>query len=224
MEDNKIIFDQLMAIIRYAMAEEQDCVHLKESDLYERIKERITPISHVTELFEKLEIEPSISVLLGSRKITMIPDLLVTTNNGEKIVIEVKQSQNLSNEMVNLACMRLYNILENINAGELNIIGGVVIVFSSDKIVMRKIVVNEEIKFVRIYEQILGPDKAKMAIFVANSNTPNPTLLLERAVSKYVGTKSFNQFRDVHSDNPWVRIVITGINNLDYDAFTTQRL
>jgi hypothetical protein len=64
----------------------------------------------------------------------------------------------------------------------------------------------------------------KVAILRGGLNSENPTAIMNNAVSKYVGTKGHNQFVEIHLDNPWVRIVIGGINEVDYDEFTDQTL
>lgn len=69
-------------------------------------------------------------------------------------------------------------------------------------------------------EKIVG----KVAILRGGLNTDNPTAVMNNAVSTYVGTKGHNQFIEIHLDNPWVRVVIGGINEVKYDEFKDQRL
>jgi len=64
----------------------------------------------------------------------------------------------------------------------------------------------------------------KVAILRGGLNTENPTAIMNNAVSKYVGSKGHNQFIEIHLDNPWVRVVIGGINDGDYLEFTNQTL
>lgn len=80
---------------------------------------------------------------------------------------------------------------------------------------------------VEIFEQELkNGDKTvgKVAILRGGLNTDNPTAIMNDAVSTYVGTNGYNEFVEVFLDNPWVRVVVSGINELDYKEFTTQRL
>jgi hypothetical protein len=64
----------------------------------------------------------------------------------------------------------------------------------------------------------------KVAILRGGLNSDNPTAVMNDAVSTYVGTNGHNQFIEIHLDNPWVRVVISGINDVDYDVFKGQRL
>lgn len=82
---------------------------------------------------------------------------------------------------------------------------------------------------VKIFEQELidkrnGNSVGKMAIIVGGINSANPKGVVDEAVQRYVGEKSFCHFTEIHLDNPWVRIVISGINNVPYQPFKDQRL
>lgn len=50
-----------------------------------------------------------------------------------------------------------------------------------------------------------------------------PKSFMDECVYKYVQTKhnggSYNDFVEVFLDNPYVRVIITGINELDYNEF-----
>ncbi|EGV44226.1 hypothetical protein BZARG_1000 [Bizionia argentinensis JUB59] len=80
---------------------------------------------------------------------------------------------------------------------------------------------------IQIFEQeIKNSDKkvGKIAILRGGLNSDNPTQIMNKAVSDYVGRKGHNQFVEIHLDNPWVRVVLDGINELDYKDFVDQRL
>ncbi len=85
---------------------------------------------------------------------------------------------------------------------------------------------------VDIYEQTLfvkddqGNDKeiGKMAIFKGGIGASNPKSVMDKSVKHYVGQESYNQFVEINLDNPWVRVVIKGINELKYEHFDVQRL
>jgi hypothetical protein len=64
----------------------------------------------------------------------------------------------------------------------------------------------------------------KVAILRGGLSSENPTAIMNDAVSTYVDRKGHNQFIEIHLDNPWVRVVIGGINEVDYKDFTDQRL
>ncbi len=80
---------------------------------------------------------------------------------------------------------------------------------------------------IEIFEQVLTKNNkkvGKVAILRGGLNTDNPTAIMNNAVSKYVGNKGYNEFVEIHLDNPWVRVIIGGINDLDFKPFDKQRL
>ncbi|MEA5141847.1 hypothetical protein [Arcicella rigui] len=80
---------------------------------------------------------------------------------------------------------------------------------------------------IEIFEQELKNGDStvgKVAILRGGLNTDNPTAIMNDAVSTYVGTKGYNEFIEVFLDNPWVRVVVSGINELDYKEFKNQKL
>lgn len=42
---------------------------------------------------------------------------------------------------------------------------------------------------------------------------------MDSAVSDVVQNNPYNEFTEIHLDNPWVRVIIFGINGLDYQEF-----
>lgn len=75
---------------------------------------------------------------------------------------------------------------------------------------------------VEIFKQPLKKgDKVvgEVAILRGGLNTENPTGLMDTAVSQYVGSNGYNEFVEIYLDNPWVRVVVIGINELDYKPF-----
>lgn len=47
----------------------------------------------------------------------------------------------------------------------------------------------------------------------------DPVSKLDDAVSEYVGNVAYNQFIDINMDNPWVRVIISGINDMEQEDF-----
>ena len=80
---------------------------------------------------------------------------------------------------------------------------------------------------VEIFEQELLKGNrivGKVAILRGGFRTGNPTELMNNAVSTYVGTTSYNEFIEISLDNPWIRVIVNDINELDYQPFDIQRL
>ena len=67
--------------------------------------------------------------------------------------------------------------------------------------------------------QLESGGKGKLAIFLY-SGEGDPVIALDEAVKKYVGHEPASQFIDINSDNPWVTLVISEINEMvqvDFD-------
>jgi hypothetical protein len=70
---------------------------------------------------------------------------------------------------------------------------------------------------VQIFEQpfiVEGRTVGKMAILVGGLRSPNPKAHMDEAVSRYVGNIGHNQYIEIHLDNPWTRVITSGINDL----------
>jgi hypothetical protein len=61
-------------------------------------------------------------------------------------------------------------------------------------------------------------DKGKVAIFIYKGEK-NPLKTLAYAISRYVGYQPFTQFIDIEMDNPYVRVIVFGINEMKQEDF-----
>lgn len=79
---------------------------------------------------------------------------------------------------------------------------------------------------VKIFEQEIGtkPHAGKFTILFGGVNSSNPKAYMDEIVDEYVGTKSYTQFVDIQLDNPWLRIIVSGINDLSFKTYTHQHL
>jgi hypothetical protein len=81
---------------------------------------------------------------------------------------------------------------------------------------------------IQIYEQeVKNANKntvGKVAILRGGLGADNPKEIMDNAVSTYVGEKPYNEFIEIFLDNPWVRIIVSGINELNYQEFKDQKL
>jgi hypothetical protein len=81
---------------------------------------------------------------------------------------------------------------------------------------------------IEIFEQLLKNDNkkivGKIAIIRGGLNTDNPTALLNAAVSEYVQNTGYNEFVEIFLDNPWTRVVMSGINEIKFEKFQDQKL
>jgi hypothetical protein len=77
------------------------------------------------------------------------------------------------------------------------------------------------------YEQELtdgqGNRIGMMAILFGGMNSQNPKAYMDNAVTDYLqkhGNPLHNQFVEIHMDNPWLRVIVIGINELPYHEET----
>lgn len=65
--------------------------------------------------------------------------------------------------------------------------------------------------------------KGKLVIFTYVGQD-DPVEKLDIAVSKYVGSRAYMQFVDIHMDNPWIRVVIFGTDQMEEGDFQPSKL
>ncbi len=58
----------------------------------------------------------------------------------------------------------------------------------------------------------------KLAIITCDSCVTNPKTILDNIVSNYVDHELYNEFIDINTDNPWMRVIVRGINELNYNS------
>lgn len=60
-------------------------------------------------------------------------------------------------------------------------------------------------------------------IAILRGGLNKPKSYMDYVVSEYVGHAMHNQFIEIFLDNPYVRVVVTGINDFNYEVFDTDR-
>jgi hypothetical protein len=43
--------------------------------------------------------------------------------------------------------------------------------------------------------------------------------MLDNAIHEYVGNNHYHELMDAHMDNPWMRVVLSDINNMHQELF-----
>lgn len=82
----------------------------------------------------------------------------------------------------------------------------------------------------RIFEypiELKSGKKLYLAILIGGLTSDNPTQYMNDKVSEYIKGELYNEYIDVNLDNPWVRVIITDINNLteqDFEELNDQTL
>lgn len=81
---------------------------------------------------------------------------------------------------------------------------------------------------VEFYEQKLEglnhQDFGKIAIFRGGLNSATPIVFMNSVVREYVGQQGYNEFVEIHLDNPWVRIVITELNLINFKQYNNEKI
>ncbi|MBQ6277116.1 MAG: hypothetical protein IJK62_10505 [Bacteroidales bacterium] len=72
---------------------------------------------------------------------------------------------------------------------------------------------------VQIFEQKLDKGKGSISILCGGFNAINPKLFMDDVVSNYVNGEIYNEFIEIFLDNPYVRVIITGINEIEFKEF-----
>lgn len=67
---------------------------------------------------------------------------------------------------------------------------------------------------VEIFEKELAPG-VFLSILRGGFGCGNPKLYMDTAVGEYVHQTMYNEFVEIFLDNPWVRVIIFGINNIN---------
>ena len=69
---------------------------------------------------------------------------------------------------------------------------------------------------VEIFECNL-PNGVKLAIF--RNTRCNSSMALRKPISQYVGHEEYSEYKDKHTDNKSVRIIVKGLNELDFKDY-----
>lgn len=78
-------------------------------------------------------------------------------------------------------------------------------------------------KEIQIFEQLLDDGRGTLSILCGGFNQNNPKAFMDGIVSKYVGDRMYNEFIEVFLDNPYLRVIITGINEIDFDEYMDEK-
>lgn len=80
---------------------------------------------------------------------------------------------------------------------------------------------------VEIFEQEIvntNGQHFKVAVLRGGFTQEYPKEYMDNVVSEYTSHCLHNQFVESHLDMPWVRVILTGINELDYKPFDNHHL
>lgn len=60
-------------------------------------------------------------------------------------------------------------------------------------------------------------------IAILRGGLNKPKSYMDGVVSEYVGHVLHNEFIEIFLDNPYVRVIVTGINDFNYEVFNTEK-
>lgn len=69
---------------------------------------------------------------------------------------------------------------------------------------------------VDVFQQKLERGRGMLTILRGGWNEPNPKAYMDEAVRQFVEDRLYNQFIEIHLDIPQVRVIIEGINDINY--------
>lgn len=70
-----------------------------------------------------------------------------------------------------------------------------------------------------ILQEVENPDEKVKVAILRYIGSGDPVKHLDEAVHYYVGAQGYNEFIDANMDNPWIRVIVKGINNMGQQAF-----
>lgn len=73
--------------------------------------------------------------------------------------------------------------------------------------------VLERYQDVQIYTDYVGDSELRCTLLCGGMGRPNPKEYMDNVVSAFVGNRGHNQFIEIFLDNPYVRVILEGINS-----------
>jgi hypothetical protein len=73
-----------------------------------------------------------------------------------------------------------------------------------------------------IYQEAVTPNKKVKVGILIYTGAGDPVKHLNEAVHNYVRNEGYNEFIDANMDNPWVRVIIKGMNEMEKVEFIPE--
>lgn len=73
-----------------------------------------------------------------------------------------------------------------------------------------------------IYQEVQTADTKVRVGILMYVGSGDPVRKLNEAVNLYVRNEGYNEFIDANMDNPWVRVIIKGINDMSQTPFNPE--
>lgn len=62
----------------------------------------------------------------------------------------------------------------------------------------------------------------KLAVFIY-SGPKDPRQVIDYAIHQYVGSNSYHELVDANLDNPWMRVILSKINDIHQEDFDSEK-
>ena len=72
------------------------------------------------------------------------------------------------------------------------------------------------------YKEAATNDKRIKVGILIYTGSGDPVKQLDEAVDLYVRHEGYNEFIDANMDNPWVRVIVKGINDIEQLTFDPE--
>ena len=168
-------------------------------------------------LISNINLYASYPISISGQEKNWKPDLELTLNDGKIIFIEV--SHHVENGMANKILSSYSAILNILGKEYKEIIGGILCTLNeSGKYSIYNFKINSFNPNVRVFKQNLGTQGAEIVIFQVRPDVPMPQQILEEAIGKYIENSSYTEFIPSTRNESGLRIIIKGINNLDFNV------
>jgi hypothetical protein len=73
-----------------------------------------------------------------------------------------------------------------------------------------------------VFQQAETPNKDIKVGILIYTGDGDPVQHLDEAVDLYVRHEGYNEFIDANMDNPWVRVIVKGINEMEEVSFDPE--
>lgn len=172
--------------------------------------------------FKEVKLHERIPVKVNGQGLQWVPDILIEYD-ALKLFVELK----FTNRLLDYSRIKssLASVLEIKEVRDANVVGGVLVTMmpNINQIITYPISRLSAVPNVQIYEDNHIANTS-IAVFKVDVNTKAPNDVLDQAIGRYVRNKPHLQFRDVYIDNPWIRIIISNIDELPFKDLTDQHL
>ncbi len=207
--DNSMLLDILSYVLR------TNYVRDERLDDTTTILNYIEAINGRKKFFAEIRLKPAHKVVVAGIEYIWKPTIEMETLEGELLFIETERD--ITAEQRDRIITNLSAII-NIMKDRLKLLGGIFCEFSSQDSKCRTYAIKQDAvaEGIRVYTKKLDEKGTEMAIIRVLPDVPNPQNLLNEAIGNYVKNDPYNIFAPQGSSDTGVRVVIKGINNLDF--------